>query len=105
MSIMTKYLKQKCQYEALVLNEDGEPRLDQYGIPEFEAAVSVRCRRERSEKEVETTDGRIVRSTTVYYIDESITLHSGDKIDGKSVLQIAEYTGSLGKCEGWLAYV
>lgn len=105
MSRMTKYLRQQCQYEALSVDENGQPSLNQYGEAEFEAPETLKCRRERSVKDVQTTDGSIVRSTIVYYIDETTTLNVGDKLDGRAILNLTEYTGSTGKPEGWMAYV
>lgn len=105
MSRMTKYLHQRCEHEALNVDEKEEPILNQYGEPEYLTVVTVKCRRERSAQDVETTDGRIVRSTSVYYIDEKTVLRVNDKLDGKVVLNLTEYTGSTGKSEGWMAYV
>lgn len=105
MSRMSKYLHQKCQHAALKVDEAGKPILNQYGEPEYLPPVTVKCRRERSAQDVETTDGRIVRSTSVYYIDEKTTLQVNDKLDDKVILTLTEYTGSTGVCEGWMAYV
>ena len=101
MSRMTKFLKQKCAFEAAVRNASGEIALNKYGEAEYEAPVTLRCRRERTTKDVLTANGSVVRSASIYYTDESQVIRPDDKIDGRVVLSVKEYTNELGLTEGF----
>lgn len=101
MSRMTKFLKQTCTFEAAVRDASGKPVLDKYGEPSFAAPKTLRCRREKNTKDVLTTNGSIKRSDTVFYTDESQEIQTDDKLDGRVVLVVAEYTNELGKTEGY----
>ena len=104
MSRMSKYLHQRCSHEALEFV--GEvPQLNVYGEPSYVAPRTIKCRHEISAKDVQTTDGALVKSTSVYYIDSSAKLRVNDKLDGKAILVLSEYIGSTGRREGWEAYV
>ena len=101
MSRMTKFLKQKCTFEAAVRNASGEIALNKYGEAEYEAPMTLRCRRERTTKDVLTANGSVVRSASIYYTDESQVIRPDDTIDGRVVLSVKEYTNELGLTEGF----
>ena len=105
MSRMTKYLRQSCMYEKCKLKADGTVSLDKFGEPQYEAPVQIKCRREVSIQDVQTNTGAILKSNTRYFIDGKHTMHADDKLDGKCVLKVTEYTNQLGKTEGFECYV
>ena len=101
MSRMTKFLKQTCTFEAAVRDASGEIALNRYGEAEYEAPITLTCRRERTTKDVLTANGSVVRSASIYYTDESQVIRPDDKIDGRVVLGVEEYTNELGLTEGF----
>ena len=101
MSRMTKYLHQLAVLEPIVLGLDGKPTLDLYGNPSYAAAQPIKCRRERILKDIFTTTGSIVKSTTTYTVDSSVTIHVGDLLDAVEVLEFQDYIGAAGRCEGY----
>ena len=101
MGRMTKFLKQTCTFEAAVRDASGEIALNKYGEAQYEAPTTLRCRRERTTKDVLTANGSVVRSASIYYTDESTVIRPDDRIDGRVVLSVEEYTNELGKTEGF----
>ena len=101
MSRMTKFLKQSCTFEAAVRDARGEISLNKYGEARYEAPIILKCRRERTTKDVLTANGSVVRSASIYYTDESQVIRPDDKIDGRVVLSVEEYTNELGLTEGF----
>lgn len=85
-------------------SDNGEVLLDRYGEPEYGVPVVLKCRREQTTKDVQTANGAVLRSYTVYYLDEAQVIRSGDKIDGRTVLAVTEYTNERGESEGFEAY-
>lgn len=105
MSRMTKFLKQTCTIERMVLDENGEAVLNIYGEPTYQAPIKVKCRRERSFKDVLTVTGAMKRSAITYYIDEVEPVQLGDLVDGKPIVDFEEYTNEYGKTEGYMVVV
>ena len=101
MSRMTKFLKQTCIFEAAVRDASGKIALNKYGEVAYEAPITLKCRRERTTKDVLTANGSVVRSASIYYTDESQVIRPDDKIDGRVVLGVEEYTNELGLTEGF----
>ena len=89
----------------MILNSEGEAVLDIYGAPTYGDAIVVRCRRERSFKDVLTVTGAMKQSTTTYYLDEVEPIQLGDLVDGKPVVDFEEYTNEYGKTEGYMVVV
>lgn len=79
----------------------GEIALNKYGEAQYEAPTTLKCRRERTTKDVLTANGSVVRSASIYYTDESTVIRPDDRIDGRVVLSVEEYTNELGKTEGF----
>lgn len=79
----------------------GEIALNKYGEAQYGAPITLKCRRERTTKDVLTANGSVVRSASIYYTDESTVIRPDDRIDGKVVLSVEEYTNELGKTEGF----
>ena len=98
---MTKFLKQVCTFEAAVRDANGEIVLNRYGEAEYELPITLKCRRERTTKDVMTANGSVVRSASIYYTDESQVIRPDDKLDGRVVLSVEEYTNELGITEGF----
>lgn len=105
MSRLTKFLRQTCSVEKLKVNEDGSAVFDKYGNPEYEEAVTTRCRMEPSSELVQDSTGHMVRSTATYYVDNSVTLSVGDRINGKPIIKVDAYVVACGATIGWEAYV
>lgn len=105
MSRMTKFLKQTCQLERAVRKADGSVVLDKFGEVQYSAPVTLKCRRERVVKDVQTNTGAILRSATRYFTDEKQTIQADDRLDGRVVLEVEEYTNQLGLTEGFESYV
>ena len=105
MSRMTKYLKQKCTYEKLKRDENGKVLLDKFGDPLYEAPEVIKCRRETTIEEVQTNTGAVLKSTTRYFTDDRHSIQANDKLDGKAVLKVQEYTNQFGVAEGFESYV
>ena len=101
MSRMTKFLKQTCVFEAAVRDSSGKPILDKFGEPSYAAPITIKCRREKSTKDVLTTTGSVKRSDTGFYTDESHEIQTDDKLDGRVVLVVAEYPNEAGRVEGY----
>lgn len=104
MSRMTKFLKQKCLLEKYI-EENGQPKLNVFGELEYQAPITLKCRHEMSHKDFQTTNGSIVRSTSVYYVDESIEIKADYRIDGHVVVSAISYVNGLGEIEGYEVYV
>ena len=105
MSRITKYLRQKCTYEKLKRKPDGTVSLDKYGEPQYEAPVIIPCRRETTIQDVQTSTGAILKSSTRYLTDNKHSIQADDKLDGKAVLKVQEYTNQFGVAEGYESYV
>ena len=104
MSRMTKFLKQRCKLEKLIV-KSGQPELNDFGEFQYEASIELRCRHESSHKDIQTSNGSIVRSTSRYFLDESVPVEADYRIDGKVVISVVEYVNGLGKTEGYEVYV
>jgi hypothetical protein len=102
---MTKYLKQKCTYEQAKYSKDGEPLLNKYGDPLYENPVVIKCRRENTVQDVQTSTGAILQSSTRYFTDDKHSINAGDKLDGHAVLKVQEYVNQFGVAEGFESYV
>lgn len=105
MSRMTKYLKQTTSWKKLIVDSQGEVILDLYGDPSYESPITLKCRRERSLKDILTVTGAMTRSDTTYYLDETVEIHIGDLLDGKSIIDFEEYVNEHGKTEGYRVVV
>lgn len=105
MSRMSKFLKQECSFERAKRNADGSVQLDKFGDVMYESPVTLKCRRERIVKDVQTATGAILRSSTRYFTDEIQPIEADDRFDGKTILQVEEYVNQLGRIEGYESYV
>lgn len=104
MSRMTKFLKQTCVLETYQLNADGSPKLNDFGEIQYNAPAVCKCRRERCIQDVETSNGAILKSASRYFLDESVSILADYRIDGRVVLQVADYVNGLGRIEGYEVY-
>ena len=104
MSRMTKFLRQRCVLERVNRDLNGVPRLDKYGEPSYLPAMSLPCRREGYVRDVQTNTGSILRSSTRYFLDNTVEVLTGDKLDGKVTLAVAEYINGTGSVEGYECY-
>lgn len=105
MSRISKYLKQKCLYEKLQLDDNGQVKLDKFGEPLYEAPITIKCRRETTIQDVQTNTGAILKSSTRYFLDDTQHIRADEKLDGKTVLKVQEYINQFGAAEGFECYV
>ena len=105
MSRMSKYLKQRCSYEKLMYDLDGRVIFDKFGEPQCEDPVTIKCRREETIQDVQTSTGAILKSSTRYFTDDAQHIRANDKLDGKPVLKVQEYVNQFGVAEGYVSYV
>lgn len=105
MSRMTKFLKQECQVEQYVLTENGDPEQNRFGEIVYQEPITLKCRREKTVKDVQTANGSLIRSTTRYFLDEKVEIKADYRIDGHVVLTAEEYINERGLCEGYEVYV
>lgn len=101
MSRMTKFLKQTCTFQPAVRDASGELVLNKFGEATYGAVKTLKCRRERTTKDVLTANGSVLRSASIYYTDESQLIQPDDKLDGRVVLSVEEYTNEHGLTEGY----
>ena len=101
MGKMTKYLRQLSEVQIPVLNNNGEPVLDDYGQPKFSSPVRVKCRKETYNARSSTGYGQFVDYKTTYYFDESVEITSGATVDGHEVQNIEEYVDGIGTLIGY----
>lgn len=101
LSRLSKFLQQTCIFERAVRNDSGDPVLDKFGEASYEAPVTLKCRRERTTKDVLTANGSVLRSDSIYYTDETQVIRPDDKLDGRVVLSVEEYTNGIGRLEGF----
>lgn len=104
MSRMSKFLRQTCLLEKYV-EENGQPKLNLFGELQYQPSQKLKCRREMAHKDVQTTNGSIVRSTSVYYLDETVEIKADYRLDGHVVISVISYVNGLGAVEGYEVYV
>lgn len=104
MSNMTKFLKQECLFEP-ARRENDLVVLNEYGDIQYEDPVSLRCRREKYVRDLQTANGAIVKVNSRYFFDESTEVLVDDRIDGHVVLSSDEYVDQFGQCVGYEVYV
>lgn len=105
MSRMSKFLKQTCTLEKALKDSSGVAKLDKFGEVLYAAPQTIKCRRERIVKDVQTNTGAILRSSTRYFTDDSIVIEADDRLDGKVIVEVAEYINAKGEPEGYEGYV
>lgn len=101
MSRMSVYLRQTATYEAVKYDEQGKPVLDAYGNPTYEAAVTVKCRKEKYHAKAATGYGQFVNYSSTYYLDEKIKPKVDDKLDGHLIQDVNEYVDGIGVLVGY----
>lgn len=101
MSRMSVYLRQTATYEAVKYDSDGNPVLDEYGKPEYEAPVTVKCRKEKYHTKAATGYGQFINYSSTYYLDERIKPKIDDKLDGHLIQDVHEYVDGIGVLVGY----
>lgn len=105
LSRLTKYLKQSSTLEKVSTTPDGQPVMDAYGNYTYESPIMVPCRKESAMVSASTAYGKFVNHQSVYYFDETVSIHVNDKLDGHVVLQVYPYTGGEGELVGLEVHV
>lgn len=105
MSRMTKFLRQECLVQPYEVDAKGQPVLNDYGELQYGPAKSCKCRHEVAFQDIQTANGRLVRSTSRYFLDDSMEIKVDYKVDSKEVLSVSTYVNSLGQREGYEVYV
>ena len=104
MSNMTKFLKQTCEFEPAQRSGDLVV-LNEYGDIQYYASETLKCRREKQVRDILTANGSILKASSRYFFDESVTIQADDRIDGHVVLSCEEYVDQFGQCVGYEVYV
>ena len=105
MSQMTKFLHQRCIVQPYQVDENGQPQHNQFGELLYAAPQRCRCRHEISYQDVQVANGSIVKSTSRYFLDESVEVKADYLIDGMPVLSVSSYVNRVGKLEGYEVHV
>lgn len=105
MSRITKYLRQQCSYTPTRRDSKGKVLHDKFGEPLYGVPVVVKCRREENIQDVQTNTGAILKSSTLYLLDDLYKIRADDLLDAKPVLKVQEYINQFGTVEGYEAYV
>ncbi len=105
MSNMTKFLKQSCNFEAAQRDGEGQTVLNEYGDIQYGSAQTLKCRREKYVRDIQTYNGAILKANTRYFLDESVEIQADDRLDGHVILSCEEYIDQFGECVGYEAYV
>lgn len=105
MSRITKYLRQLCSYEPALRDSKGNVLHDKFGEPLYSDPTIIKCRREETIQDVQTSTGAILKSSTRYLLDGMHKIQADDLLDGKPVLKVQEYINQFGAAEGYEAYV
>lgn len=80
-------------------------QVDTYGNILYGNAKILPCRREKCVKEILTNSGTILKSTTRYFLDTTANVESTDLLDDCPILEMQEYTNSVGDVVGYECYV
>lgn len=91
-------LVQRCEYASA-----GDP-VDIYGEPTW-TILNIACRREIAVKEYLDAAGNVGVTQTRYFLDTTVTPVVGEKLDGKSIVQVIDYVLGNGRLIGWEVYV
>lgn len=105
MSVMTKFLKQTCKFERAIRDNNGLVALNEHGDIQYEYATELTCRREQYVKDMLTSNGSILKTSSRYFLDDQIVVRADDRLDGHVILSCEEYIDQLGACVGYEAYV
>ena len=105
MSRITKFLRQTCFVQPYQVDDQGKPLLNDFGEILYKDPIKCRCRHESSYQDVQTSNGQIVKSSSRYYLDESLELRADYLIDGLAILTLSTYTNAQGLTEGYEVYV
>ena len=105
MSRMTKFLKQTCSFEKARRDTNDTVLLNDFGDVIYNTSITLPCRRERYVRDMRTSTGAVIKTSSRYFLDEAVEIKVDDKIDGHTVLELTEYTNQFGECEGYEVYV
>lgn len=98
---MTRFLKQTCTFASAQRKADGSVLLDKFGVAQYNAATTIKCRREQKVQYVETSTGAMVIGTITYYVDNTNSPRVGDKLDGVPILAVEDFVNGKGGNEGY----
>ena len=105
MSRMSKFLRQSCTVQPYQLDDKNEPKYNQFGELLYEPPTLCKCRHEISYQDVQVANGSIVKSSSRYFLDESLEIKADYLIDGRAVLSVSSFVNQFGKVEGYEVYV
>lgn len=88
------YLNQTAEYKAQTGTNDR-------GQPTYETAVSIPCRREKTDKVIITSTGEKKQAEYWYLLRNAVS--TGDILDSKVVLSVSDYPDLSGKVIGYEA--
>lgn len=95
---------QQCTFRAATRNDLGEVVRNQFGEVQYEPEKILKCRLEQTVEDILTPNGSILRSSSIYYTDDSQVIRTDDTLDGRVVLYVEVYTNSCGGTEGYRSH-
>lgn len=101
MGRLSIYLHQTAVLEKALYAPSGQPMLDVYGQPAYGSPITVKCRKEPYTVRASSGYGQFVNYTTTYYLDSSVEVKNGDKLDGQSIQSVEEYIDGFGTLVGY----
>lgn len=104
MGRMTRFMNQTCEFQQAKRTASGSVKLNRYGEVDYNEPVSIKCRLERTTKDVLTANGSAIKSASIYYTDEKVIIKPDDKLGGNVVLSVEEYVDGLGRVIGYKSY-
>lgn len=105
MSRLTKFLKQTCTFEAAVRDSFSQTVLNDYGDIQYGSEKNLKCRREKFVRDMQTANGAIIKTSSRYFLDDSVAIRADDRLDGHVILSCEEYIDQFGVCIGYEVYV
>ena len=105
MSVITKFLKQTCQFEKATRDQNNIVILSDYGDITYDEPITLMCRREKYVRDLLTSNGAILKTNSRYFLNNDVEVQADDRLDGHVILSCEEYIDQLGVCVGYEAYV
>lgn len=100
-SRLTKYLKQKAEFKAVVRDENGDPQLNVYGEPSYTFGAMIPCRKEPYKALNTGEAGLVITANHTYYLDNTVQPRVEDMLDGNTIKDVIDYVDGMGTLVGY----
>lgn len=105
MSRVTKFLRQRCVVTPYQVQANGQPIINPFGEIQYDEPQVCKCRHEISYQDVQVANGSLVKSSSRYFLDDSVEIKADYLIDGLAVLSVSTFVNQKGVIEGYEVYV